>query len=150
MRSCKKIFVALLVGSLFMSVATAKADEDVNHLLRDKNWDELVKMGRPAVCHIVDYLKFLNKSERAEAADALGKINDYSAIGALIKLLNDECKITASRAAIALKKISGQDFGTDQSEWIAWWENYNIINSAPPPPSPPAPNQRYTNPKKNI
>lgn len=52
-----------------------------------------------------------------ESATALGKIGDPRAIEPLIDLMSTEGIATSE----ALKKITGEDLGTDYSKWRKWW-----------------------------
>jgi hypothetical protein len=53
---------------------------------------------------------------------ALGEIGDPRAVEPLIAALKDEEFQFKARAAEALKKITGKDFGQKPEEWQKWWE----------------------------
>ncbi|MCG3180724.1 MAG: hypothetical protein BIFFINMI_03087 [Phycisphaerae bacterium] len=57
---------------------------------------------------------------RRAAVVALGRLADKSAIDPLIALLADPDEALRQDAAEALKRITRQDFGTDQDKWKAW------------------------------
>lgn len=40
----------------------------------------------------------------------------------LIAALGDEIKDVGKEAALALKAITGKDFGKDPPKWQKWWE----------------------------
>jgi HEAT repeat protein len=63
-----------------------------------------------------------NTYVRATAAWALGEIKDRRAIEALIAALKDESHGVKKNAALALKTITGKDFGKDPALWQEWWE----------------------------
>jgi len=52
---------------------------------------------------------------------ALGEIGDPRAVEPLIAALKDEKFQFKARAAEALKKITGKDFGQKPEEWQKWW-----------------------------
>jgi HEAT repeat protein len=59
---------------------------------------------------------------RAMAAWALGQIGDRRAIEPLIDGITTESSDVRKRAPLALKEITGQDFGKDSAKWREWWE----------------------------
>ena len=59
---------------------------------------------------------------RAMAAWALGEIGDVRAVEPLIAAITDESHDVQNRAPLALKQITGQDFGPDADKWAAWWK----------------------------
>ncbi len=63
-----------------------------------------------------------NTYVRATAAWALGEIKDRRAVEALIAALKDESHGVKKNAALALKTITGKDFGKDPALWQEWWE----------------------------
>ena len=72
---------------------------------------------------LVDVLKNDdNGYVRAMAAWALGEIGDARAVEHLIAAITDESHDVQNRAPLALKQITGQDFGEDQAKWDAWWK----------------------------
>jgi hypothetical protein len=54
------------------------------------------------------------------------------AIPALLDALNDDFDRASGNASRALKRITGQDFGTDYAAWRAWCLKTGKLN---PPPS---------------
>jgi HEAT repeat protein len=56
------------------------------------------------------------------AAWALGEIKDRRAVKPLIDALGDQIKDVRKKAALALKEITGKDFGKDPAKWQEWWE----------------------------
>lgn len=69
---------------------------------------------------LIAALKDQSSPVRLRAAGALGEIKDARATEPLITMLKDP--INQWDAAEALKKITGQDFGTDHGKWKQWWE----------------------------
>ena len=59
---------------------------------------------------------------RGRAARALGTIGCQSAVEFLIEAFKDEDDWVWLHAQNSLKKLTGQDFGTDYDAWKAWYE----------------------------
>ena len=62
-----------------------------------------------------------NTYVRATTAWALGEINDDRAVAALIAALDDESHGVKKNALLALKTMTGRDFGPDAAAWREWW-----------------------------
>jgi HEAT repeat protein len=75
-----------------------------------------------AVEPLIAALKDKNVYVQVMAAWALGKIKDPRAVEPLIAALGDEIKDVWKEAALALKEITGKDFGKDPTRWQEWWE----------------------------
>jgi len=75
---------------------------------------------------------------RVYAAGALGRLGDRRAIEPLLAALGDDNPDVRQCAAVALKKLTGQDFGRDPAAWRAWWEanRERILEEFAPSPSP--------------
>jgi HEAT repeat protein len=69
--------------------------------------------------HIAD-LKDPSWQIRWYAAEVLGEAKDPRAVEPLIAALGDEIKDVGKGAALALKEITGQDFGMDPAKWREW------------------------------
>ncbi|MDE3084231.1 MAG: HEAT repeat domain-containing protein [Verrucomicrobiota bacterium] len=67
-----------------------------------RSWDELVKLGAPAVAPLLDSLKDEDADMRQGAAQALGQLNDKRAVKPLITCLQDESIEVKQNAARAL------------------------------------------------
>jgi HEAT repeat protein len=67
-------------------------------------------------------LKDNDPSVRAIAASALGWIKDARAVEPLIGALKDNDADVRFHAALALRDMTGMDFGLDQEQWQKWWE----------------------------
>lgn len=74
-------------------------------IFRDE-WDEVVKVGPPAVEPLVVALRTGTQRMRRMAAEALGRIGDARAIGALEDLLNDSDRDVRLSAAWSLEKYA--------------------------------------------
>lgn len=86
-----------------------------------KSWDELVKLGAPAVAPLLDSLKDEDGDVRKGAAEALGQLNDKRAVEPLIACLQDDFSDVKQHAARALgllgdKRAVGPLINTFKSE----------------------------------
>jgi HEAT repeat protein len=54
-------------------------------------------------------------------ASALGQFKDPRVIKPLIDLLGAQHPFVRGGAARALKQVTGENFGQDQSKWLEWW-----------------------------
>ena len=77
---------------------------------------------RRAVSALIEMLRDVTLKDRSGAASALGEIKDVQAIPALINALNDKDEVVQNTSAMALKEMTGQDFGKGQLKWQEWWE----------------------------
>jgi len=78
--------------------------EKAYYLIARKNWDELVKMGEPAVEPLIQALKDEDIFVREAAVEALGKIGDKRAVEPLIHVL-DYARVRQDKVVTALEKI---------------------------------------------
>lgn len=90
-------------------------------------WDAAAALGETkdprAVDPLIATLKDENSYVRMTAARSLGMIGDKRAIKALITALKeDESHGVKKNAALALKQLTGQDFGKDSDKWQKWWD----------------------------
>ena len=72
-----------------------------------------------------------DRQVRESAADALGRIGNDDAIRPLIEAIRTDAKQVRTKAAEALWRITGQDFGDNGERWLEWWQA-----TAQPAPSP--------------
>lgn len=75
--------------------------EKIYYFFASQEWDELVKIGKPAIDPLIEALKDNNSSVRENAARTLGKIKDPMAVEPLSKALWDwnlEVRMTAAKA----------------------------------------------------
>ncbi len=79
--------------------------EQVAYHIAKKYWEELVRIGKPAVEPLIKVLGDEDRWVRYGAAEALGKIGDAKAVEPLIKVLGDEDKWVWEAASEALEKI---------------------------------------------
>jgi HEAT repeat protein len=83
---------------------------DVDWRVRQASVEALTKIGNPAIPALIDALDDRHLEVRGNAAEALGKIGDSSAVPALVEALkyNDEVKFwEVKKAAQALENILG-------------------------------------------
>ena len=75
-----------------------------------------------AVEPLIVSLKDRNEAVRRIAARLLGAINDRRAVRPLILALKDSSSDVRYEATVALKRMSGEDYGADPDRWQRWWE----------------------------
>ena len=80
--------------------------EKISYLIAAQKWDELVKIGKPAVKPLIKALKDSHWNIREAAVKALGNIGDKRAVGPLIEALQDSDWHVCEAAAKALDKIN--------------------------------------------
>ncbi len=97
----------------------------------DERWDirqaSIISLGeigderalRPLIVVLSDWREY--GSLRETAAEALGEIGHTRAVEPLIQALDNKGLSVRQAAARALAQISGEDFGTDESQWYRWW-----------------------------
>ena len=68
------------------------------------------------------YFESADFEVRGNAALALIPAGDERAVAPLIAALQDDQEFVKVTAGIALKRITGQDFGQDYEKWKAWYE----------------------------
>lgn len=71
------------------------------------------------------FIKALKDSDnyvRWISVKALGILGNKSAIPALIDMLKDESIGVCITAGESLSKLAGENFGTDDAKWRAWWD----------------------------
>jgi HEAT repeat protein len=110
---------------------TSAADE-VEQLIKQLSddlwqtrWDAAAALGETkdprAVDPLIAALKDKNSYVRMTAARSLGTVGDKRAIDALIaSLKEDDSHGVQKNAALALKQLTGQDFGKDPDKWQKW------------------------------
>lgn len=80
----------------------------------------------------VGNLKSKNARVRQRAATFLGLGKDARAVEPLIEALKDEDAAVGDRAAEALQKITGKDFGKDADKWRQWLKEGKEKEQPPP------------------
>lgn len=71
----------------------------------------------------IEQLKVENISQKEEAIEKLGEMHAIHAMDELIKVLeSDYPSSTIEKAAKAMEKITGLDYGTDAAAWRGWWD----------------------------
>jgi len=76
--------------------------------------------GNLLVGRLIDRLKHPNANVRQRAARLLGTMNNPRAVDPLIEALSDSDARVRDNAAESLKRLTGEDFGTDQQKWQQW------------------------------
>lgn len=76
-----------------------------------------------------------DRKVRECAAEALGKLGDTAATAPLIEAVRSDAKPVRQKAADALRRITGQDYGTNGDRWLEWWQTSH--QDTPPSPSAP-------------
>ena len=71
--------------------------------------EAMVKIGKPAVPHLIAALKHEDERVRGRVIDVLGRIGDPVAKDRLLALTRDESALIRAHAALALGKIGGPD-----------------------------------------
>jgi bilin biosynthesis protein len=84
----------------------------------------LAEIGKPCLEGLLEVLKNRDKpfETRADAAWALGKVGDRSAVEPLIVTLGEKDADLRVQASRALARITSKNFGESSSEWQKWWE----------------------------
>jgi len=126
---------------------------------KQKAYDELVKMGRPAVPLLCMAVVMEGYEQRPLYIKALGEIRDPRAVPYLMKYMEDgkmmislsstaasagntteakrmdaEGKKMMADSADALAKITGQNLGPNLGPWRQWWEANKSKVQGPMPP----------------
>ncbi|HTQ30640.1 MAG TPA: HEAT repeat domain-containing protein, partial [Opitutaceae bacterium] len=83
----------------------ADVDGKIAFFILRQSWNQLVKLGAPAVAPLVDCLKDEDSGQRQGAAEALGELNDKRAVGPLIGCLQDDILEVRQSAARALGQL---------------------------------------------
>eukprot|EP01026_Neomeris_dumetosa_P071846 TRINITY_DN72849_c0_g1_i4.p3 TRINITY_DN72849_c0_g1~~TRINITY_DN72849_c0_g1_i4.p3 ORF type:complete len:123 (-),score=14.65 TRINITY_DN72849_c0_g1_i4:188-556(-) len=58
---------------------------------------------------------------RAEAAHALGQYATREVLQALITAIDDRALSVNHNALLSLQTLTGEDFGLDRADWVAWF-----------------------------
>ena len=75
-----------------------------------------------AIPPLIEALKTTKSfSLKKQIARSLGQFKDYQVIEPLIELLEIKRQDVYKEAAQSLKRITGKNFGQDQSKWQEWW-----------------------------
>ena len=101
--------------------------EKAYYLIARKNWDELVKMGEPAVEPLIHALKDEDSGVRREAIKTLVKIGE-PAVEPLIQALKDEDSDVRRGAAWALGKIGDERAVEPLTEALE--DEYQVVREA--------------------
>ena len=137
MKKVKPIIALLIVGIFLIPYyaveALGQSKDEVQRLIDDlKNsswqirWYAASALGEMKEPRALEPLIAVLKDDkvgyvRAMAAWALGKIKDRRAVEPLIDGITDESNDVKKMAPLALKDITGQDFGKDPIKWREWW-----------------------------
>lgn len=93
-------------------------------LFRSEIVEALGKTKDPrAVDTLIIALKHPGPAVRWEAAKALGKIKSSRSVEHLISILNSEKNFHVRKnTALALKNVTGKNFGENHEQWLRWWK----------------------------
>lgn len=114
-KDIKTLILALVDKDLFFHHAAVKALDNINPAWRE------TEDAQRAVPDFINTLKDKDSETRRIAAWALGEMKNRQAIEPLLSALKDENVCWDS--AEALKKITGEDFGTEYDKWKNWWKD---------------------------
>lgn len=128
--SNKATYIRTGAIELLGKIGDTKAIEPLITLLKDadgyvSHWaaDALGDIGDKGVVPVlIEVLQGPAQGPRSGAASALGKIKDTQAIPALINALDDKDEVVKNTSAMALEKMTGQNFGKDKLKWQEWRE----------------------------
>jgi HEAT repeat protein len=84
--------------------------------------EKCIALGTIAVEPLISALKHKDDVVRSDAAYALFELGDSRTVEPFIHAQMDRFSLVRWRAANALKKITGKDFGDDPKKWRKWWE----------------------------
>ena len=68
------------------------------------------------------YLEGTDSKLRRRAAGTLGRLRDAESLPAILEMLDPEDAGSARVASLALRDMSGLNFGLDRRQWSAWYE----------------------------
>ncbi|HBA85090.1 MAG TPA: hypothetical protein DCZ95_13455 [Verrucomicrobia bacterium] len=95
--------------------------------IRDAAAEALGKLRNPAAVNaLAAALQDEDVFVRSGAVSALEKIPDRRVIQPLIGALQDKGLVQLS-VAMALNRLTGQNFGTNQASWQVWWEQARTL-----------------------
>lgn len=109
-----------------------RAVEPLISVLKDKDWsvrwEAVEALGKLKDPRAVEPLIFVLKdgdnglSIHLRAVESLGELKDPRAVEPLISALKNENWFVRKVTVEALGKITGQNFGEDQTKWQSWWQ----------------------------
>jgi VWA domain-containing protein/HEAT repeat protein/PBS lyase HEAT-like repeat-containing protein len=117
------------------SLTDCEDPDAVKYLIRAlKDKDDRVRMSvavtlgklkaAPALKGLVALLKDNSWTVRSAAIEALGDIGEKGAVGPLIEQITKEEGRLKEDCGRALKKLTGQNFGSVDDAWRRWWEEH--------------------------
>ena len=130
LRSQLVIYLGLLSQEENHGFLTDLYDGDTNASVRYAAISALGRLGEPSARFLVSELRNRKNDLRIRKAcvHALGGTNFAPAIGDLIEAMKESR--LRSDVARALRRLSGEDFGTDQASWRRWWKRQRVANAA--------------------
>jgi len=91
--------------------------------------DEIIARGKEAVEPLISLLSSQEEGVLWSAIRILGRIGDERAVAPLVETMARGAEEEA--AAEALRRITGQDFGTDVGKWRAYLQGKGLTSRAP-------------------
>ena len=96
----------VLMNAIPMSYASeSETDKEVKTLLKAKKYDEIIKMGEPAVESLIKFLDIVPPPVKWNIVKILGEINDPRAIEPLIKVFGSGSSLVNLTAINVLAKM---------------------------------------------
>jgi hypothetical protein len=128
LRSQLVIYLGLLSDEENHVFLTELYENDSSVLVRHAAISALGRLGERSARFLVSELrKRTNDLQiRKACVHALGGTDFAPAVGDLIQTMKESS--LRSDAARALRRLSGEDFGTDQASWRRWWNRQRAAN----------------------
>ena len=93
------------VDPVIVHQAEEKKEDTIIKLVNSGRWDEVVKIGDPAIDTLINALRDADFNKRSGVAEVLGKVKNNKAIIPLFGLLTDDHAEVRKKAIIALGEI---------------------------------------------
>lgn len=120
--SVRSIAASGLFGDGAMEALARAAKDDTDAIVRRSALLSLSSIGNAPIHPVILALNDPHPVVRTAALDILGRSTSKTAVGPLIAAMQGQPASNIRTIVDTLKKITGQDFGTDQKAWAKWWE----------------------------